>query len=289
MDLFREFLAFIQYEKRYSLHTVLAYQKDLEQFAQYFENYNPGVNLHAARHTAIRAWIVSLMNNKISPRSINRKISTLKTYYKFLLRKGIIKQNPMSKIISPKTPSRLPVYVEAKNMDKLLEKVVFEDGFEGLRDKMIIELLYATGMRRSELIGLKNADLDSYNAQLKVLGKGKKERLIPLPSNMMKKISQYKDLKPNSEYLLCKKDGTQLTADMVYRIVKKNLSFVTTSDKKSPHILRHSFATAMLNNGAEINAVKELLGHANLSATQIYTHNTLDKLKATYKQAHPRG
>lgn len=289
MELFREFLAFIEFEKRYSPHTVLAYQKDLEQFAGYFALYNPNGNIQTANHTAIRGWIVSLMNEKITARSINRKISVLKSYYKFLLRKGVIKQNPMSRIISPKTSSHLPVFVEQKSMENLLEKVKFEEGFEGLRNKLILELLYATGMRRSELINLKNTDLDSYNAQLKVLGKGKKERIIPLHQNILKTISKYKDQKPNSEWLLCEENGVQLSADKVYRIVKRYLSMVTTIDKKSPHVLRHSFATAMLNNGAEINAVKELLGHANLAATQVYTHNTIEKLKNVYKQAHPRG
>ncbi|HEY0261610.1 MAG TPA: tyrosine-type recombinase/integrase [Chitinophagales bacterium] len=289
MNPFQEFLAFIEFEKRSSAHTVLAYQKDLEQFEAYFKLYNPNGNIQTANHTAIRGWIVSLMNEKITARTINRKISVLKSYYKFLLRKSVITKNPMSRIIAPKTSSRLPVFVEQKSMENLLEKVEFEEGFEGVRNKLIIELLYATGMRRSELLNLKNTDLDSYNAQLKVLGKGKKERIIPLHQNIVKTILTYKTQKPNSEYLLCDEDGAQLTADKVYRTVKKYLSMVTTIDKKSPHVLRHSFATAMLNNGAEINAVKELLGHANLAATQVYTHNTIEKLKQIYHQAHPRG
>lgn len=289
MNSFQEFLSFIKYEKRYSPHTALAYEKDLEQFETYFKSYNPNGTVQTANHTAIRGWIVSLMNEKITARSINRKISVLKSYYKFLLRKGEIKNNPMAKIISPKTSSRLPVFVEEKSLDNLLEKVEFEEGFEGVRDKLIIELLYATGMRRSELINLKNTDLDSYNAQLKVLGKGKKERIIPIHQNLLQTIGKYKETQPSSDYLLCDEEGNQLAVDKVYRIVKKYLSMVTTIEKKSPHVLRHSFATAMLNNGAEINAVKELLGHANLAATQVYTHNTIEKLKNVYKQAHPRG
>lgn len=289
MDFFREFLAFIQYEKRYSAHTVLAYQKDLEQFTTYYEAQTSDKNIHQASHTLIRGWIVSLMSEKITPRTINRKISTLKSFYKFLLRKGIITQNPMAKIISPKTSSRLPVFVEQKSMETLLERVEFEEGFEGIRNKLIVELLYATGMRKSELLNIKTTDIDSYSGQVKVLGKGKKERIIPLHRNLMKTIEHYQNEKPSSDYLLCDKNGKQLTPHKVYEVVKKYLSMVTTIDKRSPHVLRHSFATAMLNNGAEINAVKELLGHANLSATQVYTHNTIEKLKETYKQAHPRG
>lgn len=289
MDVYREFLTFIEYEKRYSNHTVLAYQKDLEQFSAYYEAQTSDKNIHQASHILIRGWVVSLMSEKITPRSINRKISTLKSFYKFLLRKRIITQNPMSKIISPKTSSRLPVFVEQKSMETLLERVEFEEGFEGIRNKLILELLYATGMRKSELLNIKTTDIDSYSGQVKVLGKGKKERIIPLHQNLMKTISRYQTEKPSGTYLLCDKNGEQLTPHKVYEVVKKYLSMVTTIDKRSPHVLRHSFATAMLNNGAEINAVKELLGHANLSATQVYTHNTIEKLKETYKQAHPRG
>jgi len=286
------FIQFIQFEKRYSPNTILAYQKDLEQFTNFAHDLQQLTDIDQAKHIVIRSWIVALMEEKITARSINRKISTLKSYYKFILRKGVITKNPMEKVISPKTSKRLPVFVEQKNMETLLNDIPFEEGFAGERDKLIIELLYATGMRRSELLGIKESDIDSYGGQIKVIGKGKKERIIPLNNKLIRCINHYRETKAaicSGEHLICDETGKALAAGKVYTIVKKNLSMVTTVDKRSPHVLRHSFATHLLNNGAEINAVKELLGHANLAATQVYTHNTIEKLKDVYKQAHPKG
>jgi integrase/recombinase XerC len=289
----KSFLNFIEHEKRYSVHTLQSYSNDLEQFSLFLEK-NEGNDLHLVTHNDIRNWMVSMMEEKISPRSINRKISTLKSFYKFLMRRGDVKKNPLNKVQTPKTSKRLPVFVEQPGIERLLKQIEFPDGFEGLRDKMMIELLYGTGMRRNELINLKEADVDLYSAQLKVLGKGNKERIIPIHPDLRASIKFFLDEKKkmveaDSRYLLVNEKGGQMQPHEVYAIVKRYLNMVTTVDKKSPHVLRHTFATHLMNNGADINAVKELLGHASLAATQVYTHNTIEKLKEIYKQAHPKA
>jgi integrase/recombinase XerC len=232
-----------------------------------------------------------MMEQKISARSINRKITTLKTFYKYLLRQGLVTENPMLKIQPPKTSKKLPVFVEKEKMDLLLDNVTFEEGEEGQRNRLIIELFYATGMRLSELINLREKDVDLYSGQLKVLGKRNKERIIPFSNELKRTIESYHAIKSfkDSEFLLVNSSGEKLYEKLVYKIVKQYLSLVTTIDKKSPHVLRHTFATHMLNNGADLNAIKELLGHANLSATQVYTHNTVEKLKNIHKLAHPKA
>jgi integrase/recombinase XerC len=289
------FIKYIQYEKRYSSHTVTAYQNDLNQFYDFLAKTYDVKDIAEVNHLYIRSWIVSLMESKITPRSINRKITTLKTYYKFLLREGIVEQNPMIKILSPKTSKRLPVFVDKGTMDHLLDHVEFGEDFMGLRDKFILELFYATGMRLAELVGLKVNSIDLFNNNLKVLGKRNKERIIPFSVPMKSLIIKYLELKKGddlmkqTDYLFLNKYGKQISREQVQVLVKKYLSMVTTLDKKSPHVLRHSFATNMLNNGAEINSVKELLGHASLAATQVYTHNTIEKLKNIHKQAHPKA
>lgn len=289
----QSFLNYITYEKRYSKHTLDAYQSDLEQFAEFLVK-NESSDLPFVTHHDIRNWMVSMMEQKVSARSINRKISTLKSFFKFLMRKGEIKKNPLSKVQSPKTSKRLPVFVELPAIDKLLKETEFPKGYEGLRDKIIIEVFYGTGMRRSELINLKETDIDAYNAQVKVLGKGNKERIIPIHNALLASIKNFiaekkKLLKTPMDYLIAKEDGKKLDAATVYQTVKKYLNLVTTVNKKSPHVLRHTFATHLMNNGADINAVKELLGHTSLAATQVYTHNTIDKLKEVYRQAHPKA
>ncbi len=286
-----EFLKFLQYEKRHSNHTLVAYSNDLRQFLEYIDTTYEIKKITEINHTVIRSWIVSLMEQKITPRSVNRKITTLKTFYKFLLRQGKVSQNPMLKVLSPKMSKRLPVFVEKEKMDTLLDDTAFGDDFEGQRNKLIIEMLYASGMRLSELINLKQTDVDLYSSQLKVLGKRNKERIIPFSDTLKQQIQQYIALKPaeSTEYLFVSIKGVKLYEKLVYRVVNSYLSEVTTASKKSPHVLRHTFATHMLNSGADLNAVKELLGHANLSATQVYTHNTVEKLKNIHKQAHPRG
>lgn len=286
-----KFLEFIQYEKRSSSHTLVAYSTDLKQFINYLTATYEISDIFEVNHTVIRSWIVSLMEQKITPRSVNRKITTLKTFYKFLLRQGIVTQNPMLKILSPKTSKRLPVFVEKEKMDVLLDNTAFGDDFEGQRNKLTIELFYATGIRLSELINLKQANVDLFQCQIKVLGKRNKERIVPFNNQIKEQIQNYITAKAglNDEFLFINKNGKQLYEKFVYRIVNTYLSQITTVNKKSPHVLRHTFATHMLNNGADLNAIKELLGHSNLSATQVYTHNTVEKLKNIHKQAHPKA
>lgn len=285
------FLEYLQFEKRFSAHTLVAYQNDIEQLSVYLNSMYQITSIEEVNHTLIRSWIVDMMDQGISPRSVNRKITSLKTFYKFLLRQKWVFENPMLKIQSPKTSKRLPVFVEKEKMDVLLDHVAFGTDQKGLRDKLIIELFYSTGMRLSELIQLKEKDVDLYANQLKVLGKRNKERLIPITNELKQLLQQYAKERPatEEEVLLLSDKGKKLSEKFVYNLVKAYLSQVTTIDKKSPHVLRHTFATHMLNNGADLNAIKELLGHANLSATQVYTHNTVEKLKNVHKQAHPKA
>ena len=285
------FLKYLQFEKRLSAHTVLAYSTDLTFFYDYLQSIYQVNDISEINHLLIRSWIVKMMEEGIGARSINRKISTLKTFYKYLLRQGLVSENPMLKIQSPKTPKRLPVFVEKEKMDLLLDNIEFGEDEEGIRNKLIIELFYATGIRLSELINLRQKDVDMHSCQLKVLGKRNKERIVPFSNELKNKLQAYLSIKPAifNEYLLVTAKGKKMYEKLVYNIVRQYLSQVTTIDKKSPHVLRHTFATHMLNNGAELNAIKELLGHANLSATQVYTHNTVEKLKNIHKQAHPKA
>lgn len=290
----QSFFNYLQHERRYSPHTLESYHNDLSQFTAFLLK-NESNEIPFATHHDVRNWIVSMMEEKISPRSINRKISALKSFYKFLLRRGEIKKSPLAKVQNPKTSSRLPVFVEQPGIDQLLNKTEFPEGYEGLRDKMMIELFYGTGMRRTELINLKEADVDSYNGQIKVLGKGNKERIIPIHPDLRATIKNFMAEKKRlvesqeGQYLIVNLNGKKLPPAVVYSVVKKYLNLVTTVNKKSPHVLRHTFATHLMNNGADINAVKELLGHSSLAATQVYTHNTIDKLKEIYRRAHPKA
>jgi integrase/recombinase XerC len=285
------FLEYIQHEKRLSIHTLTAYTGDLSQFIEYLTIQYEIQNISEINHTIIRSWIVALMEKKIASRSVNRKITTLKTFYNYLLRQGVVSVNPMLKIQSPKTSKQLPVFVEKERMDQLLDNREFGDDEDGLRNKLIIELFYATGIRLSELINLKLNNVDDHLRQIKVLGKRNKERIIPISRYLLDLMGNYQKSKTiiNDEFFFTNKKGEKMYDKFVYRIVNSYLSQVTTIDKKSPHILRHTFATHMLNSGADLNSIKELLGHANLSATQVYTHNTVEKLKNVYKQAHPRA
>lgn len=289
----QRFLQYIRFEKRFSPNTVVAYQNDLEQFFDYAEKVY-GINSPAeVQHGVIRSWIVQLMEERISTRSINRKITSLKTYYKFLLRSREVTANPLVKVQAPKTSKRLPVFVDSQKIDLLFQEVDFGEGWTGLRDRLLLELLYATGMRLSELIGLQDKDFDLYAAQLKVLGKRNKERIIPFSMKLKPLLMEYLNARnrevAHSQSFFVTDKGKPLYPKFVYRVVSERLGEVTTLEKRSPHVLRHTFATHMLNNGADINSVKELLGHANLSATQVYTHNTIEKLKEVHKNAHPRA
>lgn len=287
----KDFIAYIKIERRYSPKTAEAYQRDITQFFSFLNNETIAVS--DIKHLHIREWIVTQMNDGISARSINRKISSLKSYFKYLILKEIVAQNPLNKIINPKTAKRLPAFIDEKAIENLLGNNHFPDDWKGKRDKLLIEILYQTGIRRAEIIGLKDTDIDTYNAQIKVTGKGNKERLIPISQLLLTEINAFRQIKKQEDFscesLLINNKGKTLLPQDVNTIVKKYLGLTTTSDKKSPHVLRHTFATHLLNKGADINAVKELLGHSSLAATQVYTHTTIEKLKEIYKQAHPRG
>lgn len=292
------FIQYLQHEKRYSPHTVIAYNNDLDQFCSYLNKTYEIKSIAVVTYPIIRSWVVDLINQKISPRSINRKIAALKSYYKFLLRQGKVTSNPAKKITSLKSIKKLPEFVDKQNMFLLLDKIEFPDNYTGYRDKLMLEIFYSTGIRLAELVNLKLSDIDLQNCTIKVLGKRNKERIIPYNLTLRNQIKFYLQIKEktfnnikqnNFSHLFLTEKGEKIYHKLVYRMVNKYLGFVSTLSKKSPHILRHTFATHLLNNGADINAIKELLGHANLAATQVYTHNTIDKLKKIYKQAHPRA
>jgi len=288
------FLKYLQFEKRFSVNTIKSYKVDLSQFTD-FVMADSGTQIHQANDKIIRSWIVSLMEKDLSALSVNRKISTLKSYFKFLLREGYVNANPMDKISSPKASKKLPLFIEEKQINNLIDDYSFGNDFLGVRNKTIIEMFYNTGIRLAELINLENNSVDLYNNTVKVLGKRNKERIIPFNATFVDSLKEYIQLRDKEfknlahDYFFVTDKGNKLYQKFVYRIVNKYLTLVTTIEKKSPHILRHTFATHLLNRGADLNAIKELLGHANLSATQVYTHNTFKKLKTIYKQAHPRA
>ncbi len=299
------FIRYIQFEKRYSPHTVSAYQSDLDQFVAFLNNPDkqspapPPVITHPSQitHYQIRNWMVEMMNNRIIARSINRKIAVLRKYFKFLLQEGVIEINPSSKINTPKVPKNLPVIVEDVKLTQMLDDGdIFSPDFKGMRDKLVIEMLFGTGMRLSELLGVKDTDVNTYEGTVKVLGKRNKERIIPVNNELKLLIAEYQELKKNQDFsgnnsltLIVTDKGANAYPKLIYLIVQKYLSYISTQNKKSPHVLRHTFATSLLNRGADLNAIKELLGHANLSATRIYTHNSVERLKLIYKQAHPKA
>ncbi len=287
------FKNYLLHEKRYSIHTARSYLSDLEQFIDFANNEHKNFDPLAGDHKIIRKWIVFLLENGNKPRSVHRKISTLKTFYKFHQISGHIENNPTDKVILPKTEKNLPYFVTKERMNLLFDQLHFPDTFEGYRDYTILLTFYCTGMRLSELMGIKMADIDFYYGQIKVLGKRNKERLIPMNKELTVAITKYIEKRNNintsHNYLFITSKTEPVNISLIYRMVNKYLGTVTTLDKKSPHVLRHTFATQMLNNGADINAIKELLGHSNLSATQIYTHTSIEKLNKIYKQAHPRS
>ena len=285
----KKFIQYISAERRFSEHTIQSYQTDLQQFLNYLDSEFDIYELDKVNFQIIRTWIVSLLENGISPRSVKRKISTLKSYFRFLIRDSIIKENPMSRIIAPKSTTKLPVFMPQNEIENLLNKLQFEDNFLGKRNKLIIELFYVTGIRLSELINIQIKDIDFINESIKIFGKRNKERIIPLSKNMVNEIQEFISFYNLQNFLFTNNDAKKMYTKLVYRIVNKYIGEISSISKKSPHILRHTFATHMLNNGADINAIKDLLGHANLSATQVYTHNTIEKIKSVYNQAHPRA
>jgi integrase/recombinase XerC len=298
-DTFKEqidaFISFLKFEKRFSRHTLLAYSTDLQDFNLFLLRVFEGIAFTELDYQHIRSWLADLKENKLTARSINRKISTLKSFFKYHLKQGNIQANPMAKIVSPKTNRRLPVFIKEDDVATLKNRAeTATESWKTLNEKMLIKLFYATGMRLSELINLRESQVDFSRRQVKVLGKGNKERSLPLNKDILADIQEYITLKRKefelpAEELIVTEKGKKLYPKYAYLLVKKVLSEVATLDKKSPHVLRHTFATHLVNNGAELNAVKELLGHSSLAATQVYTHNTIEKLKEVYKNAHPKA
>ncbi|MFN0257532.1 tyrosine-type recombinase/integrase [Pedobacter ureilyticus] len=294
--LINDFLTYIQYEKRYSPHTLQAYKADLLQFEDFLKS-NSLTEVETAKATDIKNYMVSLLQESgLTENAVNRKLSSLKSFYKFLHREEKIAQNPTRLIKTLKTPKKLPVFVEDVKMDTLLDNEhSFDDSFAGRRDRLVVELLFGTGMRLAELIGIKEEDFNKYEGVVKVLGKRNKERIIPLHKSLQNEVLEFISLKTlqnfgnKSPYLVVTNSGDQAYPNLIYRIVNSCLKLVSTQEKKSPHVLRHSFASSLLNRGADLNAIKELLGHASLAATQVYTHNSVERLKSIYKQAHPRA
>lgn len=289
----QEFLNYLKFERRYSFHTLEAYQLDLEQFSQFLASQFESPGLSNISASMVRSWLAEMKSDEISSRSINRKISSLKSFFKYLLKMGVVKATPMTAVVSPKTQKRLPVYVEKKQMEELFLYMPFSDDWKGKTERLILLLFYSTGMRLSELMNLKPGQIDFANAQVKVLGKGNKERIIPASADLMEQLKNYIAERPAESLagspLFVNEAGKPLHSRTVYGWVNARLKQITTIDKKSPHVLRHSFATHLMNNGADINAVKSLLGHSSLAATQVYTHNTIEQLKKVYQKAHPKA
>ncbi|WP_343634434.1 tyrosine-type recombinase/integrase [Fluviicola sp.] len=284
------FIHYLQVEKRYSKHTIVAYEEDLDQFTVFAE-LSKSSDWKEVNHQLVRAWIVNLLESGQSNRTVSRKLSCLRSFFKWLMANGKVEQNPMLRIRGPKVEKRLPQFVKQTEIEDERIERLFSSDFEGVRDRLMLEMFYQTGIRLSELIELKSKDVTS--SSIKVLGKRNKERIIPIGSDLFEIIRSYEKLKPagpdSSLYLFVKKDGRKLYSEFVYRKVKTYLNSITVSEKKSPHILRHTFATHMLNNGAGLETLKELLGHAGLAATQVYTHNSFAQINTIYTHAHPRG
>jgi len=294
-DAIQAFVAHLQFEKRYSAHTIRAYRDDLEAFCSFIRGEFDGADAGAVSPAMVRSWLAVMKDGGMSSRSINRKISVLKSWFKYLIRTGVVAQSPMGAILSPRAGKRLPVYVEQQDMAVLFEAVGFPDTWEGWTDRLLLSILYHTGIRLSELVGLRERQVDFGNNTLKVLGKGNKERVIPANQDLLDEIRKYQEKKratfgdADRVVLLVGPKGRKLYPKYVYRVVHDYLARITTIDQKSPHVLRHTFATHLMNAGAELNSVKELLGHASLAATQVYTHNSIEKLKDIYKKAHPKA
>lgn len=288
------FLDYLRYERNYSNYTVGAYSKDLRQFEDYVKKYKEGIFDPVDVDTdLVRNWVVVLMDEKLSPVSVNRKLSSLKSFFKFLMKQGSISVNPLRLITGPKTKKPLPYFIKDKEMEFLLDGDGFGEDFEGVRNRLMLEMLYDTGIRRSELIGMQDSDVDCESMQIRVTGKRNKQRLIPFAEGLKNLIQAYTEVRnrevgSESGWFFVRKNGEQLSVGIVYTIVKDKLSEIPTLAKRSPHVLRHSFATSMLNNGAELNAVKEILGHSSLASTSVYTHTTFEELKKVY-HAHPRA
>lgn len=291
----KSFFEYLALERRFSPHTLAAYQNDLRNFIAYITDIQCLTSVSEVRHLHIRAWAAVQMQEGMSARSVNRRLSCLHSYFRFLKRRGLVEKDPMQKVLAPKTGKRLPVFVQEDQMAALFSTVEFSVDYRGRLDRLVLDILYATGLRRSELVGLKTADIDIGRQVFRITGKGGKERIVPFARYLSGMLESFMELRNQTfpgtaePWLLLNKKGRQLSPDAVYRLVRKYLSFVTTSEQRSPHVLRHTFATHLSNRGADLNAIKELLGHANLAATQVYTHNSIDRLIKVYEQAHPKG
>lgn len=290
------FINYLEFEKRSSTHTVLAYRHDLEQLREFVALSFEIQDISECSHPELRAWVIDLVEQGLSTTSVNRKIATLRSYFKFLLRSRVINQDPTYKLKSLKNPKKLPEFVQEVTIESVLEEEVYEPTFEGQRDRMVMEFLYLTGVRLSELTSLKWSDINLLEEQVKVLGKRKKERIIPITKMLKQNILSYQKVFEErfsktgmNDYFIVSNKGEQSYSMMIYRIVRQYLDLFAQNTRRSPHLLRHTFATHLLNKGADLNAVKDLLGHANLAATQVYTHNTMEKLKAVFEQAHPKA
>ncbi|HNX84881.1 MAG: tyrosine-type recombinase/integrase [Bacteroidales bacterium] len=293
MNTKESFLQYISTEKRYSRHTVTSYKNDIDQFMGWLEEVRPGADLVSVIHADVRGWMVSLLEGGASAGTVHRKMSALRTLFRYMRRHELITADPMAGLKLPKKPKQLPVFVAEDALAKLLDEFRFGDNFSGLRDRTVVEFLYLTGMRRSELTGLRDADVDLSAGQVRVTGKRDKQRVIPLAAGFVKSLRSYIEAREEKGFsggwFFVTDRGNKMYDRAVYNIVTRYLAMVTTVEKKSPHVLRHTFATHMLNYGADLNSIKELLGHASLSATQVYTHSTFEQLKKIYKQAHPRA
>ncbi|MFD2162550.1 tyrosine-type recombinase/integrase [Paradesertivirga mongoliensis] len=288
------FTNYLQYEKRFSAHTVSAYIQDLYQFDKFLSKSES--DFATASHYDIRSWMVDMMDANAEPRSVHRRLSSLRTFYKFLERECLVELNPTLQIKAPKISKKLPVFVDDKKLNDLLDKTDgFDSDFTGLRDRVVVEMLFGTGIRLAELITLRASDVNTYEQTIRVTGKRSKQRIIPVNVTLMKLLDEYAEAKSAGKFenlssaLIVTNEGKPAYPKLIYRIVNKYLSNISTHQKKSPHVLRHSFATSLLNKGADLNAIKELLGHASLAATQVYTHNSVERLKTIYKQAHPKA
>ena len=288
------FLSFLRFERNYSEKTVRSYGIDLEKFEEYLKGVDEELDFTGVDADLVRGWVLRLMDQGYATTSVNRKLSSLRSFYQYLLRKRVVEKDPMATVKGPKNKKPLPVFVRDEEMSRLLDEQEWKTGLEGLRNRLIVEMFYVTGMRLSELINLKDGDVDFSAQVMKVTGKRNKQRLIPFGEELKEDMNAYLDLRDKEisgspEAFFVRKDGKSLYPRMVYLLVRQSLSKVVTLKKKSPHVLRHTFATSMLNNGAELSAVKELLGHESLTTTEVYTHTTFEELKKVYKQAHPRA
>lgn len=294
-SLIQAFLNYLTFQKRYSPHTIVSYQNDLAGFFDFIELQFGSTNIDEINASFVRSWLAGMKESGMESKSLNRKISSLKSFFKYQLKQGVVLTSPMATIISPKVKKRLPQYVAEKDILTLFSYVEFPDNWEGKTHRLLLQLFYNTGMRQAELVTLTESQVDISNGNIKVLGKGNKERVLPISKDLMLLIVNYQEGKRSqfehfdNVLLLVNGKGKRLYPKYVYNVVRQYLSSVTTIDKKSPHVLRHTFATHLMNNGADLNAVKELLGHSSLAATQVYTHNTIEKLKDVYKKAHPKA